>query len=736
MTHRAISEIINRLDNFKRICALRMRFHRQAPMTIQTLTELDSSCVEERVEAVLAQASLEEKIAMMSGWGFFQQFKADDGLWGASPYQAGARCDRLGVPAFYFSDGPRGVARGNSTCFPVTMARGATFDTGLERRIGEVIGIEMRAQGCNLSGAVCINILRHPAWGRAQETYGEDPYLLGEMGAALSEGIQTHNVAATVKHFAANSVENARFQIDVRMDERALHEVYLPHFRRVIEAGCLTVMSAYNKLNGEYCGENRNLLTDILRGEWGFEGFVHSDWVLGVYTPWGAAAGLDIENPEPVHYGKKLRQAVESGAIAASVIDTACRRILTVLFTLQAAQDPLESYAPSLVASPAHCALAREAAVKSAVLLRNEGAALPLPEAARIAVAGRLADTINIGDSGSSRVRPPYVITPLAGLIEALGEDCVRYAGNEADPVAAAAAAQDAEAVIVVVGYTAEQEGEYIPGDINLGQVADALPDGVREASEAANPERKGGKPVGGDRDNLGLPADQVALIKAIAAVHPRVVVVIEAGSAVIVRDWIEDVQAALQIFYPGMEGGHALASVLTGVQNPAGRLPFTVARDAAHYPFFDKNADTITYDLWHGYAKFDREGLEPEFAFGHGLSYTRFSYRALRARAKIDGDLAVQVSVSNTGDRAGEEVVQLYVSAPGKLAERWSKQLKGFERIHLEPGETRSVRFTVAARDLAFRRNGAWITEPGTYGVHVGGSSKPSALISASVQL
>ncbi|WP_199200575.1 beta-glucosidase family protein [Alkalicaulis satelles] len=688
------------------------------------------------MDAVLRRASLEEKIAMMSGRGFFQQFMADGGVWGASPYQAGARCDRLGVPAFYFSDGPRGVARGQSTCFPVSMARGASFDTDLERRIGEVIGIEMRAQGCNLSGAVCINLLRHPAWGRAQETYGEDPYLLGEMGAALSEGIQTHNVAATVKHFAANSVENARFKIDVQMDERALHEVYLPHFRRVIEAGCLTVMSAYNKLNGEYCGENQTLLTDILRREWGFEGFVHSDWVLGVYSPWGAAAGLDVENPEPVHYGDKLRQAVESGAIAASVVDTACKRILTVLFSLQAAQDPLESYAPSLVASPAHCALAREAAVKSAVLLRNEGAALPLPESAVIAVAGRLTDTINTGDGGSSRVRPPYVITPLAGLQEALAEERVWFAGDETDPAAAAASVAGADAVIIVAGYTAEEEGEYIPGDINLGQVSDALPEGVREASEAANTERQGGKPVGGDRGDLGLPEDQVALIKAIAAVHPRVIVVIEAGSAVIVRDWIEDVSAAMQIFYPGMEGGRALADLLTGAENPAGRLPFTVARDAAHYPYFDKNADAITYDLWHGYAKFDREGLEPEFAFGHGLSYTSFNYRALKARADKDGGLSVQVSVTNTGECAGDEVVQLYVSAPGKLAERWRKQLKGFERIHLEPGETRSVFFTVAARDLAFRRNGAWITEPGAYGIHVGGSSAPSALISAQVEL
>lgn len=689
-----------------------------------------------QVEAILQAASLEEKVAMMSGRGFFEAFIADSGVWGARPYRAGGGCERLEAPAFYFTDGPRGVARGQSTCFPVPMARGASFDTDLERRIGEAMGVEIRAQGCNLSGAVCINLLRHPAWGRAQETYGEDMHHLGEMGAALSEGLQVHNIAATVKHFAANSIENARFKVDVRMSERVLREIYLPHFKRVIDAGCMTVMSAYNKVNGEYCGQHRRLLTDILRHEWGFEGVVHSDWVMGVYAPYGAAAGLDIENPEPVHFGQKLIDAVTNGQIEPGVVDTACRRILTVLYTIGAAQDPLEDYPESLVANDHHIALAREAAVKSAVLLKNDGDLLPVVKTARVAVAGRLADAENIGDGGSSRVRPPRIITPLSGLKAALGEDQVVTAGDESDPQAAAEAAAGADLAIVVVGYTAEDEGEFIPGDINLGQAGEAIPDGVKEMAET---EGRGQKtPVGGDRDDLGLKPDQVALIKAVAETNPNTLVVIEAGSAVIVRDWIDHVPAAMQIFYPGMEGGSALSDLITGTENPSGKLPFTVARDKAHYPYFDRNADAITYDLWHGYGRFEKDGVAPEFAFGHGLSYTHFSYRALKARLNTHGDIEVRVSVANTGDRAGDEVVQLYIAPPGEACERWARQLKAFARVSLKPGENKTVRLTARRDDLRYwdEMAGDWRLEAGDHGVLVGGCSAPDALLAARVRL
>ncbi|MCH8507107.1 MAG: glycoside hydrolase family 3 C-terminal domain-containing protein, partial [Ectothiorhodospiraceae bacterium] len=523
--------------------------------------------IEALVSRVLELTTLEEKVAMMSGRGFFEQYRKAKGRWGAEPYRAGAGCERLGVPALWFTDGPRGVARGQSTCFPVSMARGASWDPELEQRIGEVMGIEMRAQGCNLSGAVCINLLRHPGWGRAQETYGEDPFHVGEMGAALARGIQTHNVIATVKHFALNSMENARFKVDVEIDPRTLREVYLPHFRRVLDAGCASVMSAYNKVNGEYCGQNRALLTDILRHEWGFDGFVHSDWVLGVYQPYGAAAGLDIENPEPVHFGARLVEAVNDGTIAPDVVDGACRRILRTLYRFAAAEDPLEEYDPARVACPEHVALAREAAEKSAVLLSNDGT-LPLSRPSSLAVFGRLATLRNTGDHGSSRVSAPYVVTALEGLARALGEPELALAGDEADPALAARAAADADAAVVVVGYTADDEGEYIPGDISLGQV-DIDGDSAAVAADAqARPPRN---PRGGDRTRLGLPEAQVELIRAVAAANPRTVVVVVAGSAVVMSEWSDQAAAVLQTFYSGMEGGNALAALLFGEVSPSG---------------------------------------------------------------------------------------------------------------------------------------------------------------------
>lgn len=660
------------------------------------------------VDRILARATLAEKVGMMSGRGFFQAFAEDGKVWGSRPYRAGGGIERLDVPALFFTDGPRGVARGQSTCFPCTMARGASFDTDLERRIGEAMAIEARAQGCNLSGAVCVNLLRHPGWGRAQETYGEDPVLLAQMGIALGLGIQAHNVIATVKHFALNSIENSRFKVDVHVDERALHEVYLPHFREILDAGVMSVMSAYNRLNGEYCGQNRALLTDILRGEWGFQGFVHSDWVRGVHTPYGASAGLDVENPEPLVWGDKLLAAVEAGQVEPAVIDTACRRILTTLYRFTTAEDPLPAYPESLVSSEAHVALAREAAEKSAVLLEN-GGALPLSPAQvkRLAVLGRLAAVENTGDRGSSRVRARHVVTPLDGLRRHLGETAVLH-GDEDDLPAAAAAAAAADAVVLVVGTTADEEGEYIPGDINLGQAATA------GTARSAFPRPRA---RGGDRRDLGLPAPQVALIKAAAAAAPGkpVIVVIVSGSAILIEDWRDHATAILQTFYSGMEGGIALARLLFGMVSPSGRLPFTLARSPADYPAFDPDADKVVYDLWHGYPRLLREGVAARHAFGHGLSYSRFTTRALRARRCGDA-LTVSVAVTNHGPMAAAHTVLLFAEAPARLAERWPRKLVGFVRADLTPGQTRILETSLPLQRLRFRDRGQWHLEPGTY--------------------
>lgn len=676
---------------------------------------------EARIDAILAEATLAEKVAMMSGRGFFAQYAKSGKRWGGHPYRAGGGCERLGVPPLYFTDGPRGVARGNSTCFPCSMARGATFDVDLERRIGEIMGIEARAQDCTLSGAVCMNLLRHPAWGRAQETYGEDPHHVGEMGAALSVGIQTHNVIASAKHYALNSMENVRFTVDVRCDSRTMREVYLPHFKRAIEAGCASVMSAYNQWNGEYCGQHRELLTDILRGEWGFDGFVHSDWVYGLRNVYAASAGLDVENPEPLIFGEGLQAAVEAGQIEPSVIDTACRRILRTQYRFACAEDPLEAYTPDLVANPGHVAVALEAARKSAVLLKNDGV-LPFDpgRVRKLAVLGRLADLENTGDFGSSRIFPPYVITPAEGLRRRLGQDAVILA-DETDLTAARKACAEADAVVVVVGRTHEDEGEYIPGGgIDLGRVDSPALQAITRAQSAATNDPD----IGGDRIDLDLNRDQIALILEATASGKPVVVVIIAGSAVMVEDWVDAAPAILQTFYAGMEGGTALAELLFGDVSPSGRLPFTVARAIEDYPFFDRTAREIEYGPLHGYTLLERNGVAPRFGFGHGLSYTRFAYRALKLR-RLPGAIAVQVSVSNIGPVLADETVLAFVRHPAGALEGPERLLRAFTRLTLAPGEHKTLQLEIPLDALRQwdPQTRDWVFFPGRY--HVGLQSR-----------
>jgi len=671
---------------------------------------------EARIDAILAETTMAEKVAMMSGRGFFVQYAKSGRRWGSEPYAAGGGCERLGIPPLFFTDGPRGVARGHSTCFPCSMARGATFDVDLERRIGEVMSIEARAQGCTLSGAVCMNLLRHPGWGRAQETYGEDPHHLGEMGAALAVGLQTHNVIATVKHFAVNSLENVRFTVDVRCDGRTMREVYLPHFKRAIDAGCASVMSAYNQWNGVYCGQHRELLTDILRGEWGFDGFVHSDWIYGLRNVYAASAGLDVENPEPLVFGDSLLAAVEAGHIEPGVIDTACRRILRTQYRFACAEDPLEAYTPDLVARPEHVAVALEAARKSAVLLKNDGI-LPFDPARvrKLAVLGRLADKENTGDFGSSRVHPAYVVTPAEGLRRRLGDDSVILA-EETDLPAVRKACAEADAVVVVVGRTHEDEGEYIPGGgIDLGRIDSP---GLKAVTRAQSTNGNG-PDIGGDRADLDLSPDQVALIREAAASGKPVVVVIIAGSAVMVEDWVDTTPAILQTFYAGMEGGTALAELLFGDVSPSGRLPFSVARSIDDYPFFDRTARQIEYGPLHGYTLLEHKGVAPRFGFGHGLSYAEFRYRALKLRREAGG-IEVQVSVRNAGDVTGDETVLAFVRHPPGALEGPDRLLRAFTRVTLAPGEQKTLRLHIpldALRqwDPATRE---WVFFPGPYKV------------------
>jgi beta-glucosidase len=672
---------------------------------------------EERIEELVAELTLEEKVPMLSGHGFFKQIAEDGGRYCASLYHIGAGNERLGIPPLLFMDGPRGIGIGSSTCFPVSMARGASFDVELERRIGDAIGRELRAHGGNLFGGVCINLLRHPAWGRAQETYGEDPFLLGEMGVALTRGVQHHNVVATPKHYACNSMENARFTVDVRVDERALREVYLPHFKKCIDAGAGAVMSAYNQVNGAYCGHNPELLTRILKEEWGFDGFVYSDFIMGCRGADAAAAGLDVEAPDTIHYGDKLLEAVQRGDVSEDRIDDAVRRVLRSLLRTLTNPDP-ENYEPEMIAGPAHVALAREAAEKSIVLLRNENL-LPLEEASlgRVLVVGALADEPNLGDHGSSRVFPPEVVTPLAGLRAALPANCeiTHDAGDDLERVAALAA--EADAVLVVAGYTHEDEGEYIP--VQAGVPA--------------------GETIGGDRLDLTLGAAQEERILAAAAANPNTVVAVMSGSAVVMEAWRHQVGAILMLWYPGMQGGAALADILLGRVNPSGRLPFTIPRHADDLPFFDRDAAEIQYDLWHGYTRFERNNVAPAYPFGFGLGYSAFEYSEPTVRLDEGTDrLVVDVEVRNAGELAGDTVVQLYAGPQAPGNEQAVKRLCGFRRVSLEIGASEHVSVDVPLRELAHFdvAEGCWRLDAAPWLVWAGASSAAADLRTAPVSL
>jgi len=670
--------------------------------------------ISQRTEVILAGMTLDEKIDQMSGDGRLIHNIDTMIRYNQEPLPAGEN-HRLGIPGIRFSDGPRGIVMYCSTAFPVPMARGASWDIELEERIGDAIGVEARSQGANFFGGVCINLPRHPAWGRSQETFGEDPHLLGEMGAALIRGIQRH-VMACVKHFACNSIENSRYHVDVRVDERTLREVYLPHFKRCIDEGVASVMGAYNKVNGDFCCHNEHLLMDILKEEWEFEGFVISDFINGVKDATAASRGLDIEMPFTIKYGKHLKKAVKAGRVAGDVIDESVRRILRTKLRFAQIGQP-ERYGEEAVGHRDHVALAREAAAKSMVLLKNDPVTDGMPvlpvspdELRSVAVIGKLAIADNTGDHGSSHVHAPYVCTPLNGIQSAVGgeTEVIFYDGRRIEKAVDLARRKDC--VILVVGNCHYDEGE-----------------GIKVL----------GVQKGGDRKSLRLSSHEEALITAVAGANPRVVVVLVGGSSFIMENWRHEVPAILMSWYSGLEGGNALADILFGKVNPSGKLPLVFPLSEDQLPFFDSEADSVVYDYFHGYRLLDKNGHEPAFHFGFGLSYTTFSYSNLALSKDIIGPeeaLSISVDIFNSGGLAGEEIVQLYVSYEGSSVERVARELKGFKKIALKPGEVQRVTFELSAKRLAYydEECGKWVVEKIGYKVSVGPSSRVDDLLSA----
>ena len=673
-------------------------------------------------QALVGQMTLEEKVHLMSGWimpaSAGPPFQNEH--YNYSPYPTAGN-DRLGLPAMMFCDGPRGVVcnEGKSTCFPVSMLRGASFDTDLEEEIGRAIGREVRAYGGNLFAGVCINLPYNPGWGRSQETYGEESFAIGQMGAALLRGVQDEDVMACVKHFAFNSMEISRFKCSVDCDRRTEREVFLPHFKDCVDAGAASIMSAYNLYKGVHCGHNDYLLRKVLKEEWDFDGFVMSDFGLGIRETVAAANGSqDMEMCWQVHFGDKLVQAVRDGLVPEHRIDEAALRITrTILAFEEAYKDSGKNYGEEVLGAPAHIALALQSAREGITLIKNDGA-LPFDRrlTKKLALIGKLAGKANIGDHGSSRVYPAYIVTPLEGLKKAAPDMEIIWCDGSDIP-AAQKAAREADAVVFVVGLDYNDEGEFIE---NLGSGA-----GDFDAE-------------GGDRkDTLGLHADEIALINAVAPENMNSAVVLIGGNMLMITEWMDQVSSILMAYYPGQEGGTALGEILFGDVNPSGKLPFVLPYRESDLPQINWNTANQWYDYYHGYAKLDKEGIEPLRPYGFGLSYTTFEVSD--AMFDVWGDkIAGCCIVKNTGSREGSEVVQLYIGYKNSKVDRPVKLLRGFKRIHLQTSESAAVEITSPVEKLKWYnpKTADFELEHMTYEAYIGTSSADKDLLKGSISL
>jgi beta-glucosidase len=788
------------------------------------------------VEHLLEALTLEEKVSLTSG--------AD--LWNTPAVP------RLGIPSLRVTDGPSGARGGSftegatSTSFPCGAALGATWSPALVERVGAALADEARSKGAHVLLGPTVNLHRSPLAGRNFEAYAEDPCLAARIAAAFVRGVQSRGVAACVKHFAGNESEFERNTIDSVIGERALRELYLAPFEAAVrEAGAWCVMTAYNRLNGTYCAENAWLLGDVLRGEWGFDGLVMSDWFGTQSTVASANAGLDLEMPGPARwYGAALLEAVRKGEVSESTLDAKVRRLL-LLMARTGALDGIGGGAERAEETPQRRALAREAAREAIVLLSNSRGVLPLDPARlrRLALIGSHADVAVIQGGGSAQVNPHRAVSPLEGIRARLG-DAVRVrfergasshklvpifddrflegelveqyfanaeltgapalerrsrrayhlwlagavpAGLEAGKfsvrttgrfVAPESGAYTwslaslgrsrlfVDGALVVDNWTKQERGEFFFGlgstevrasvelaggraydvaiefraenpflagvraGVALPEPPDLLERAVRCAADADAAVVVVGlnedwETEGRDRADLELPGRQVELLERVAAAQPNSVVVVNAG-APIRLDWLDRVPAALWLWYPGQEGGHALADVLFGDADPGGRLPTTFPKriedNPSHLHYPGENGRVVYGEgIFAGYRYYAKKRIEPRLWFGHGLSYARYRYGALAlsaARSHLDRPLEVSLEVTNVAERAGSEVVQLYVRDLASRLARPENELRAFAKLALAPGQTRTARFQLERRDFACWDPDAreWVAEPGEF--------------------
>lgn len=681
----------------------------------------------EEAKQIVGQLSLEQKVFLMSGNIDLQHMTKDlmesmaatmsdeSYYYNVVPYAAGGLED-YHIPPMLFVDGPRGVVCGirQATCFPVSMLRGATFSPELEEKIGHCIGREVRAFGGNLFAGVCVNLPYNPGWGRSQETYGEESFQIGKMGAALVRGVQDEDVMACVKHYAFNDMENARFKCSVTCDQRTEKEVYLPHFKDCIDAGAASVMSSYNRYNGVHCGHHNYLLNQVLKKEWDFDGFIMSDFCWGVRdTVEAANGGQDMEMMWTQWFGDRLVKAVEDGFVPMEKIDQAALRIVR---TILAFDRDHKEYDMSVVGCAEHIAVAKEAAEKGITLIKNEGV-LPIEKESvkTIAMIGKLADAANIGDHGSSWVRPPYTVTPLEGMKKQYKDAEIIY--NDGSNIKSAAElARQADAVIFVVGYDHNDEGEFV--------------------SENEVDNYTGAQ--GGDRKNgLGLHEDEVNLIKQVGPLNFNSTVVLIGGNMIMMTEWYDCVNAVIMAYYPGMEGGSALAEIISGEVNPSGKLPYVIPYKESDLPYVNWEATDQYYEYYQGYTRLEKNGVKSLVPYGFGLSYTTFKITDLSAEVTAD-EVIVTAKVNNTGNIDGEEVVQVYVGFEHSAVDRPVKQLRGFQRVRVKAAGQKEVKISIPLEKLKWYDPTCrkWKLEHMEYTIYVGNSSANEDLTSVNILL
>src|SRR5436305_936903 len=649
----------------------------------------------DRAVSIVAQMTVDEKISQLHGISTSTEFRTVPAI------------PRLGIPKLLLTNGPAGVSKGgvsqpSATALPAPIALAASWDLRQATAYGDLEAQETLSVGRNVLEGPTVNIARVPVNGRTFEGYGEDPYLTAQFAVGDIKAIQARNVLANVKHYFGNNQESSRFTINDAIDERTMREIYLPAFEAAVKDGhSATVMCAYPKINGTYNCENPVTLNGILKKEWGFDGFVFSDFGAVHSTVGSANGGLDLETPTGKYFNSTdLKAALSNGSIKMSTIDDKLIRRYTKMIEFGLFDNPTTT---SPIPASAHGAIARHLAEEGMVLLKNSAVGgkpvLPLSAASLTSIALIGHDAAKTGGGGSSHVNPLYTVTPSAGLRSRAVSGVTVVTNDGSDTTSAAAAARGASVAIVMV-EDSETEGH--------------------------------------DRTNLSLSGNQDALVSAVAAANPRTIVVSKTGGPILMP-WLASVPAVLQAWYPGEEDGNAVADVLFGRFNPSGKLPITFPRresdvpanTPAQYPGVNGTA-TYSEGIFVGYRHYDAHGIAPLFPFGYGLSYSTFTYANLKITKGTGATVTVEADVTNTGTRTGAEIAQLYVGSPssGSVPEA-PQELEGFQKILLTPGQTGHVTFILGARSFSY-----WSTAPhgwkiagGGYRILVGGSSRTEPL-------